>query len=100
LGTGTHRCWAWYASTFIDITFILTTNDIAGYLDFRTNKPGDVISTLISIYDSKDLFVKELQVLLAQKLLAIKDGNFDNEVCVLHDFMVDCRNQREFSGET
>ncbi|KAF8059585.1 hypothetical protein FPV67DRAFT_362380 [Lyophyllum atratum] len=39
--------------------------------DFRANKPSDVISTLVSIYDSKDLFVKELQVLLAQRLLAI-----------------------------
>ena len=48
--------------------------------DFRTNKPADTISTLVSIYDSKDLFIKELQVLLAQRLLAIQDGNFDNEV--------------------
>ncbi|KZT73754.1 hypothetical protein DAEQUDRAFT_754204 [Daedalea quercina L-15889] len=47
--------------------------------DFRTNKPSDVISTLVSIYDSKDLFVRELQVLLAQRLLAITDGNFDRE---------------------
>lgn len=45
--------------------------------DFRTNKPSDVISTLVSIYDSKDLFVKELQVLLAQRLLAITDDNFE-----------------------
>ncbi|KAF9066458.1 hypothetical protein BDP27DRAFT_1449691 [Rhodocollybia butyracea] len=43
--------------------------------DFRANKPSDVISTLVSIYDSKDLFVKELQVLLAQRLLAITDDN-------------------------
>lgn len=48
--------------------------------DFRTNKPSDVISTLVSIYDSKDLFVKELQVLLAQRLLSVKDGNFEREV--------------------
>lgn len=47
--------------------------------DFRTNKPSDVISTLVSIYDSKDLFVKELQVLLAQRLLAVIDGNFEKE---------------------
>ncbi|KAI8971172.1 ubiquitin-protein ligase [Trametes punicea] len=47
--------------------------------DFRTNKPSDVISTLVSIYDSKDLFVKELQVLLTQRLLAIKDGNYERE---------------------
>ncbi|EJD53705.1 hypothetical protein AURDEDRAFT_141713 [Auricularia subglabra TFB-10046 SS5] len=48
--------------------------------DFRTNKPSDVISTLVSIYDSKDLFVKELQVLLAERLLAITDGNFEREL--------------------
>ncbi|KAL7280018.1 hypothetical protein ACG7TL_006431 [Trametes sanguinea] len=47
--------------------------------DFRTNKPSDVISTLVSIYDSKDLFVKELQVLLTQRLLAVKDGNYERE---------------------
>lgn len=48
--------------------------------DFRTNKSSDTISTLVSIYDSKDLFIKELQVLLAQRLLAIQDGDFDSEV--------------------
>ncbi|THH27993.1 hypothetical protein EUX98_g6192 [Antrodiella citrinella] len=47
--------------------------------DFRTSKPSDVISTLVSIYDSKELFVKELQVLLAQRLLTITDGNYDRE---------------------
>ncbi|CDO77135.1 hypothetical protein BN946_scf184657.g10 [Trametes cinnabarina] len=41
--------------------------------------PSDVISTLVSIYDSKDLFVKELQVLLTQRLLAVKDGNYERE---------------------
>ncbi|KAG6827929.1 hypothetical protein H0H92_009907 [Tricholoma furcatifolium] len=45
--------------------------------EFRTNKPSDILSTLVSIYDSKDLFVRELQVLLAQRLLAISDD--DNE---------------------
>ncbi|THV01862.1 hypothetical protein K435DRAFT_775875 [Dendrothele bispora CBS 962.96] len=43
----------------------------------QTNRPSDVISTLVSIYDSKDLFVKELQVLLAQRLLAITDDNVE-----------------------
>ncbi|TBU44447.1 hypothetical protein BD309DRAFT_958345 [Dichomitus squalens] len=47
--------------------------------NFRTNRPTDVISTLVSIYDSKDLFVKELQVLLAQRLLAVTDGNYERE---------------------
>ncbi|KAH9480869.1 Anaphase-promoting complex subunit 2 [Psilocybe cubensis] len=45
--------------------------------EFRTNKPGDILSTLVSIYDSKDLFVKELQVLLAQRLLMITKDNSD-----------------------
>ncbi|KAH9953328.1 ubiquitin-protein ligase [Russula dissimulans] len=47
--------------------------------DFRAHKPSDVVSTLVSIYDSKDLFVKELQVLLAQRLLMVKDGNYEKE---------------------
>lgn len=47
--------------------------------DFRANKTSDIISTLVSIYDSKDLFIKELQVLLAQRLLALKDGNLVRE---------------------
>jgi anaphase-promoting complex subunit 2 len=46
-------------------------------IEFRTNKPSDIISTLVSIYDSQDLFVKELQVLLAQRLLAITKAGID-----------------------
>ncbi|KDQ25445.1 hypothetical protein PLEOSDRAFT_1113443 [Pleurotus ostreatus PC15] len=45
--------------------------------DFRANKPSDIISTLVSIYDSKDFFVKELQILLAQRLLAAGDDQSD-----------------------
>lgn len=48
--------------------------------DFRASKSSDIISTIVSIYDTKDLFIKELQVLLAQRLLAVKDGNIDREV--------------------
>ena len=53
---------------------------IDGYLtslEFRANKPSDIVSTLISIYDSKDLFVKEVQALLAQRLLSIPKDNTD-----------------------
>jgi anaphase-promoting complex subunit 2 len=46
--------------------------------EFRTNKPNDAsVRLLACIYDSKDLFVKELRVLLAQKLLAIAKDNSD-----------------------
>ena len=47
---------------------------------FRTTRATDIVSTLVSIYDSKDIFVKELQVLLAQRLLAVSDGNYEREV--------------------
>jgi hypothetical protein len=52
--------------------------------DFRSAKPLDIVSTLVSIYDSRDLFIKELQVMLAKRLQEAKDGNFDNEVCWPH----------------
>jgi anaphase-promoting complex subunit 2 len=62
--------------------------------DFRANKPSDVVSTLVSIYDSRDLFVKELQVLLAQRLLAIKEDGYekvDKEVLVSDEkFLIHC----------
>lgn len=48
--------------------------------DFRKSKGADVIQLLVSIYDTKEVFVKELQVLLAQRLLAIRDYSFATEV--------------------
>jgi len=47
---------------------------------FRKSKGADVIQLLVSIYDSKEVFVKELQVLLAQRLLVIRDYQFEKEV--------------------
>jgi hypothetical protein len=65
------------------LLFLSRPPGLIGAIDFRANKPSDVVSTLVSIYDSKDLFVKELQVLLAQRLLAVTDGNYEKEVCLL-----------------
>jgi len=53
------------------VSFFLCRPHNRSRLAFRENKPSDVISTLVSIYDSKDLFVKELQVFLAQRLLTL-----------------------------
>ncbi|GAA6046446.1 hypothetical protein JCM3770_004928 [Rhodotorula araucariae] len=47
--------------------------------DFRKSKGADVIQLLVSIYDTKDVFIKELQVLLAQRLLAIRDYALEAE---------------------
>jgi len=55
-------------------------------LDFRKSKGADVIQLLVSIYDSKEVFVKELQVLLAQRLLVIRDYSFDKEVSSLYNY--------------
>lgn len=48
--------------------------------EFRKSKSADIIQLLVSIYDTKDVFIKELQVLLAQRLLAVKDYELDREV--------------------
>ncbi|RXW21342.1 hypothetical protein EST38_g4511 [Candolleomyces aberdarensis] len=58
---------------FTDATWVPEPIDAGP--EFKANKPSDVLSTLVSIYDSKDFFVKELQVLLAQRLLAITDAS-------------------------
>ncbi len=43
-------------------------------------RPTDLISTLVSIYDSHELFIKEVQSLFANLLLQSRDGTFDDEV--------------------
>lgn len=48
--------------------------------EFRSGKASDIISTLVSIYDTRDVIVKELQILLAQKLLAVRDYDLEKEV--------------------
>lgn len=44
---------------------------------------GDILSMLVSIYGSKELFVNEYRVMLADKLLANLDFNTDKEVHLL-----------------
>lgn len=44
---------------------------------------GDILSMLVSIYGSKELFVNEYRVMLADKLLANLDYNTDKEVHTL-----------------
>ncbi|SCV70983.1 BQ2448_3745 [Microbotryum intermedium] len=57
-----------------------TPDPIDAPADFRKSKGNDIIQLLVSIYDTKDVFVKELQVLLAQRLLAVKDYAFEKEI--------------------
>jgi anaphase-promoting complex subunit 2 len=48
--------------------------------DFHLKKTNDIIQMLVSIYDSRDVFIKEFQVLLAHSLLAIKDYNAERQI--------------------
>jgi hypothetical protein len=48
--------------------------------DYRKTTSGDIVSILLNIYDTKDVFVKELQVILADRLLASKDYGVGREV--------------------
>ncbi|GAA6039076.1 hypothetical protein JCM8097_005307 [Rhodosporidiobolus ruineniae] len=51
--------------------------------DFRKSRAADILQLLVSIYDTKAVFVQELQVLLAQRLLAIKDYGLEAELKTL-----------------
>lgn len=50
--------------------------------DYMKSKNTDVIGSLISLFDSKEVFVKELQSALADRLLK-KKADYDQEVSVL-----------------
>jgi hypothetical protein len=52
-------------------------------VDYRKTTTGDIISMLLNIYDTKEVFVKELQVILAERLLLSKDYNVEREVVPL-----------------
>ena len=50
--------------------------------DFRKLKHSDVIGSLISLFESKDIFIKEFQNILGERLLR-KEYEFEREVRVL-----------------
>lgn len=50
--------------------------------DYRKSKSADVIDSLVSLFDSKETFVKEMQTLLADRLIQ-KRQNYDQEITVL-----------------
>jgi anaphase-promoting complex subunit 2 len=59
---------------------LLTESRGNGVADFRKSKGSDIIQSLVSIYDTKDVFIKELQVRIAQQLLAIQNYALEREV--------------------
>ncbi|KAF4767207.1 hypothetical protein N7455_011742 [Penicillium solitum] len=50
--------------------------------DYKKSKSADVIDSLVSLFDSKETFVKEMQTLLADRLIQ-KRQNYDQEITVL-----------------
>ncbi|CAG8222509.1 unnamed protein product [Penicillium salamii] len=50
--------------------------------DYRKSKSADVIDSLVSLFDSKETFVKEMQTLLADRLIQ-KRRHYDQETTVL-----------------
>ncbi|KAK5056570.1 hypothetical protein LTR84_012102 [Exophiala bonariae] len=50
--------------------------------DYKKSKNTDVIGSLISLFDSRDIFVKELQSVLADRLLKNKP-DFNQEISIL-----------------
>lgn len=50
--------------------------------DFRKSKTADVIGSLISLFESKEMFVREMQNMLAERLLQ-KRTDYEQEMSVL-----------------
>jgi anaphase-promoting complex subunit 2 len=55
--------------------------------DYRKSKNTDVIGSLISLFETKDIFVKELQAVLAERLLQNRP-DFDQETAVLEHLKI------------
>ena len=55
--------------------------------DYRKSKNTDVIGSLISLFETKDVFVKELQTTLADRLLRNK-SDFDQETSLLEHLKI------------
>ena len=55
--------------------------------DYRKSKTTDVIGSLISLFETKDVFVRELQATLADRLLRNKP-DFDQETSVLEHLKI------------
>ena len=45
-----------------------------------SRRKKDIVRSLIDIYGSKDIFIKEYQLILADRLLNIRDYNIEKEV--------------------
>ena len=66
--------------SFVDDNYTWTPAPIDAPADYSRNRAADTIQLLVSIYDTKELFIKELQTLLAGRLLAIKAYAYDKEL--------------------
>lgn len=58
-------------------------NGADAYIEFRSGKAGDIVTTLVSIFETREVIIKELQALLAQRLLLINDYDSVKEVSQL-----------------
>jgi anaphase-promoting complex subunit 2 len=66
--------------SFVDENYTWTPAPVDAPADYSRNRAADIIQLLVSIYDTKELFIKELQTLLAGRLLAIKAYAYDKEL--------------------
>ena len=71
------------AEDFTDDDYTWTPAPVDAPADYVRNKAADVIQLLVSIYESKAMFVKELQNLMAARLMGVHNYNYANEVRVL-----------------
>lgn len=60
---------------------------IGAAADFKSSRSTDIINTVISLFESKDVFVREFQAALAERLL-LNQANYDQETSVLEHLKI------------
>lgn len=70
--------------TFV-ITLAFVKTETETKAGFRTRSDGslDILNSLVNIYGSLDLFIKEFQLLLADRLLQVRDYNAEDAILSL-----------------
>lgn len=55
--------------------------------DFKSSRSTDIVNTVISLFESKDVFVREFQAALAERLL-LNQSDYDQEISVLEHLKI------------
>lgn len=73
-------CIAYELGLVVPTTYFLFIHQYV--VESERSKGHDILSMLVNIYGTRELFVNEIAALLGERLLAITDFNIEKEVCI------------------